>query len=477
MAKIKDPLLFSRHFGIHQPKIMAVGVMDPTLNVDAKLFIDPMLLKGSKHPEMRQADVTYKEFFTDVIKLLVASTKEGDIAWRAAYRKLLFREIRGTCLGYGAASINGRGLGPKLTKRITATAKEIANLGIRDPDLFIALPLLEEDVGPDLISDMTTTIILPDLIRFNERVQAALKVPMEKFELNGIAANLAVNPIGNSRVPVLLVPTDVLRDLPIANDWDDVCRAAQENASLRSKVNKLIGEIWQVKTRKDKDAIRGRALASYDAFSVLLQSIHEAVPSSYDFNKDPEGLFIWRRVHETVAKEFPLELKVPKSLGLDQASGVVSKIIEQFQHLIENRGLSKELWHSGKRRNEKSVQRLFFAVADSYCKANNLDISPEVDTGTGEIDFKFSHGYECRILVEIKLSDNPKVVGGYEKQLEVYKKAEYTTRATYVVIDVGKMGKKDKEILKLKGARKKEGLPASEIVFIDGAIKASASKL
>lgn len=150
MAKIKNPLQFSHLFEIDQLKISALGVLDPTLNVDAKLFIDPMLLKGSKHPEMRQADATYKQFFTDVIKLLVASTKADDIAWRAAYRKLSFREIKGTCLGYGAASINGRGPGPKLARRITATAKEIIDLGIRDPDLFIALPLLEEDVGPDL---------------------------------------------------------------------------------------------------------------------------------------------------------------------------------------------------------------------------------------------------------------------------------------------------------------------------------------
>jgi hypothetical protein len=100
---------------------------------------------------------------------------------------------------------------------------------------------------------------------------------------------------------------------------------------------------------------------------------------------------------------------------------VVIHIINQFRYLIENRGLSKELWHKGKRRNEKSVQRIFFAVADSYCKANNLDISPEVDVGTGQIDFKFSSGYETRLLVEVKLSDNPKLVAGYEKQLEIYK--------------------------------------------------------
>jgi hypothetical protein len=477
MAKIKDPLQFSNHFEITQSQVSSLGFWDATLNVDAKLFIDPLLLRGSQHPEMQQADSTYKQFFTDVIKLLVASQKENDVAWRAAYKKLLFREIKGTCLGYGAASISGRGFGPKLSQRITATAKEIVKLGVRDPDLFIVLPLLEEDVGPDLISDMTTSIILPNLLQFNERVQAQLKLERETFEIAGISVQLAVNPVETQRTPILLVPADVLRDLPVANDWEDISRAAHENSMLRSKVNTLIGEIWQIKTRKNKDAIRGRVLTSYDAFAALLQSIHETNPSSYNFANDPEGIFVWRRIHETVAKQFPLALKAPELFDLDHAQEVVSQIIVQFQHLIENRGMSKELWHDGKRRNEKSVQRIFFAVADSYCKANNLDLSPEADTGTGEIDFKFSYGYDSRVLVEIKLSDHSHVVGGYEKQLEAYKKAEQTMKAFYVVVDVGKLGKKGEQILKLKNRKEQEGFPTSSVVFIDGSIKASASKL
>ena len=159
---------------------------------------------------MQEADGAYKNFFADVIKLLVAAKSENDIAWRTAYKKLLFREIKGTCLGYGASSIHGRGPGPKLARRLTATAKEIVDLGIRDPDLFVSLPLLEEDVGPDLISDMATSIILVNLVRFNERVQGALKVPREKFAFNGLDARLAVNPVATPRTPVLLVPSTLL---------------------------------------------------------------------------------------------------------------------------------------------------------------------------------------------------------------------------------------------------------------------------
>jgi len=217
-------------------------------------------------------------------------------------------------------------------------------------------------------------------------------------------------------------------------------------------------------------------LASAEAFTTFLNVIHGIEPDTYDFENDPEGILVWRKIHETIAKTYPLPLQL-KSLTIDDVYKVVQEIIKQFAHLIENRGLSKELWSKGKRRDEKSVQRIFFAVADSYCKANNLDISPEVDTGTGEIDFKFSVGYDYRILVEVKLSDSSHVVPGYEKQLEVYKSAEKTTTGIYIVIDIGKMGKKLDRIWEIRNKFLAMSLPASEIYVIDGKIKPSASKL
>ena len=222
MAKIRRPIQFSWHFGVSPSKLASLGVFDPTLNVDTKLFIDPLLLSGSAHPELRNGEATYKNFFSEIIKLLNASKAENDIAWRTAYKRLRFREIKGTCLGYGAASINGSGFGPQLTGKIVRTAKEIVDLGVDDPDLFIALPLLEDDVGPDLISDMTTNIIFADLVSFNDRIINEIKVPAEAFRVNGSDGMFLVNPTSPRRTPVILVPTDILRDLPIASDWEDV---------------------------------------------------------------------------------------------------------------------------------------------------------------------------------------------------------------------------------------------------------------
>lgn len=108
--------------------------------------------------------------------------------------------------------------------------------------------------------------------------------------------------------------------------------------------------------------------------------------------------------------------------------------------------------------------------------ANNIDISPEIDTGNGKIDFKFAVSFNERVLVEVKLSTNSNVVSGYTTQLEIYKASQQTMRAIYLLIDVGSMGKKDKRLIDIRNEAAKLGNPLSELEFVDGTIKASASK-
>jgi hypothetical protein len=145
--------------------------------------------------------------------------------------------------------------------------------------------------------------------------------------------------------------------------------------------------------------------------------------------------------------------------------------------LVENNGLNQELYKgSGKPRHESTAQRLFFAIAYCYCEANNLDISPEVDTGTGKIDFRVSGGFDARVLVEVKLSTNSKLISGYRTQLEAYKTAERTARAIYLVIDVGAMGKKHERLVTERNAARARRAPLSDLEIVDGIIKPTASR-
>jgi len=122
---------------------------------------------------------------------------------------------------------------------------------------------------------------------------------------------------------------------------------------------------------------------------------------------------IWRARAQDYAQKNPLNLKLKTIQSVDDVFAAVKGIVDQFRHLIQDAGLNKELFKpGGKPTHESTAQRLFFAVAYSYCKANNVDVSAEVDTGTGDIDFKFSVGFDSRVLVEVKLCSNPNVVDG-----------------------------------------------------------------
>jgi hypothetical protein len=61
--------------------------------------------------------------------------------------------------------------------------------------------------------------------------------------------------------------------------------------------------------------------------------------------------------------------------------------------------------------------------------------------------------------------------------LSPYKEAEETTRGFYVVIDVGAMGRKAEQLIATKNLVTKSGRNTSEIIFIDGIQRPSASKL
>ncbi len=479
MPKVRNPATLSGLLHLEPARLDAIGVFNPTLAIDTKLFVDPLLFSNSRHREIRVEAVNqYRQHFETVIKFLVATTSSSDVAWRTARRLLEFHELPGTCLGYGANSITGSGFGAKLTERYLQVAKQIVDLGIRDPDLFPAMALFEEAVGADRISDMATNIVRGALATFNGRVIRELGLKGELFELEDDSAEFLANPYQKRRTPIILVPTDILRKLPIAHDWDDIADAANKNSALRRAVSKHIGHIWAAKTRRDKNKLRTEVLASRDAFQALLDAIHCVPLNAYSTASDPDGLVLWAQKAPEYTARHPLRLRRPSSpYKLEDAFRVVIKIVAQFRHLIEQNGLSRELYKErGVPRHESTAQRLFFAIAHSYCQANNLDLSPEVDTGSGKIDFKLSRGFEERILVEVKLSTNSRLVSGYRTQLETYKAAEQTTRAIYLVIDVGGFGSKHERLLEVRNDAQARRAPLSRLEIVDGVIKPTASK-
>jgi hypothetical protein len=483
MSRITNPIVFSHHFGINPEKLSALGVFDPILNADTKLFVDPLLLDHSKAtPFGKLARATFSKYFETIIKLIIGSKSKGDAPWKAAERKLQFPEVRFQCLGYGGTSTRGNGGGEAQTAMLVQTASEIVGLGITDPDLFIAMALFEEGIGPDRISDMTCKIIMGDLIDYTREICREVGVPVKaiNFKLaNGesFVGDLPANPFDTDGGPIILVPKDVLRDLPVASDWQSVADAASKNSAFRSSVNDHVANIWAGKARRDKAALKDWALSSDAKFRNLLDALKGMPTSSYDFAGDPSGEVFWIRLLELLKPEDVQKIAKPLEWNQQTLTKVVEQIIENFRHMIEDRRYSEELYHDGKPRAEKAAQRMFFLIAQAFCKANDLDLTPEADTGTGPVDFKISAGFSGRALVEIKLSTNGKLVAGYSRQLEAYATAEEAKLAYYLVVDVGGMGNKYQELLAEKNIRVMQGKAIRPIVVVDGTRKLSASRL
>jgi hypothetical protein len=477
MGKIKNPATISSEFGIDLAVLNQLGVVNVLLNTDTLVFLDPLLLEDSSHKEI--SDGAYKSYrarFETIIKLLAASKTEDDVPWRNAKRLFRFSEISWTCLGYGT-TVKGSGFGKDLVSSTLDTASQIVALGVDDIDLFMALALFEEGIGPDRISDMTTNIILDDLIGFSIRINKELKIATKEFKIGSSTYGLVSNPYSDQ--PLIFVPNDIVRDLPIASDWSDISRVVRENEELRDRVNDHVGEIWATMTKKDKQRLKNSALRSKEAFQQVMDMIREVEPKPYDFKNDRNGESFWTELLKKIAKDYPYDLSsyAGRKLKPDEVVEVVNKILDQFQDLVENKGLWKELWdESGKPRKEKASQRLFFAVAYSYCKANNIDLTPEADSGNGPVDFKLSQGFDSKLVIEIKLSTNGSLVHGFEKQLEIYKKADDTDLGVFLIIDVGGIGKKYGEVRRLRNEFIKEHGKASDIWCVDGSQKESASK-
>ena len=135
-------------------------------------------------------------------------------------------------MGYGT-TVKGSGFGKDLISSTLDTASQIVALGVDDIDLFMALALFEKVLGLIGISDMTTNIILSDLISFSDRVNKTLKIPTKQFKVGTNNYNLVVNPYSDQ--PLIFVPNDIVRDLPIASDWSDISSVVRENEELRER--------------------------------------------------------------------------------------------------------------------------------------------------------------------------------------------------------------------------------------------------
>jgi hypothetical protein len=467
---------FADYYGISPEVYATTGAFDPILGIDTQLFIDPRLVLKTSVPEFEESHQKIAEHFANVMRVVKRIEKKSDPFWKTADSMLTFPEVKGLCIGYAAAGSNGSGMGKELRENLLENVIKIVRAGVDDPVLFELVGIFQDKIGPDRISDMIAKLILPDLISFTQRVCSDCGIPMESCTISKKLQqeDLPINPLDGS--PIILVPNEVLRDLPVASDYGDVAVIAEQNQVLRDELNAIVGSSLSHATLSDKkQALRNTFVAHPKILQDLLKAYLTSDPEFYDFKGDPAGEVVWYRASREVVEQSPLKLTLPNKPTLDDVEKVVLEICDHFRKLVEDNQLARLLYDKkGQRKHESAAQLLFFGVASAYCTANGLDLSPESDAGRGPVDFKVSNGLVGKVLVEIKLTSNNQLSHGFETQLPIYMKAEGAQRGIYFVIDNG--GYSAARMDKFKALVSDTKPPCPRVIMIDGTLRESASK-
>ncbi len=461
--------LYSEYFGIKSTSFKKYDVFNGFVNRDALYYMLPYEFEKIQIDEFKHSYDKYKRYFSNIITILEHSDG-NDRFYREAEKNFQFHELGHIGLGYSKTGKNGSGIGKKFASQLTQTARQLVKAGIKDPEIFQLIGLLEEGVGADRISDMTVWILQEDFLIFTQRVSLELKLKTKQFPYGMTSYNLPFNP---NNEPIIFCPTSVLTDLPVAFDVDDIDRVCVHNSSLRDRVNDVIGQIFDKQTRTFIKRNFKNLIVNNPSIIEEAIKTYKDKGKNYDFDNDPNGDFIWKEIAYDTVQNFPLTLRTTT-----KPIEIVNIICDKYQDLIENNGMWK-FFHNydGTHKQESFAQMLFFAIAHSYCEANNLDINPEINSGNGPIDFKISQGFNEKINIEMKLSTNTKLLHGYKSQLAIYNKAEKTNQSKFVIIQLyDKDSAKIEKIYEHKRQNETIDNKLPDIVVIDATKRESASK-
>ena len=436
-----------------------IGVFDPVLDKDNAFFINIQRLKETTTPEFEESYERINDFFRKIIK---------DTYFRAAFDIFKFSEVNGICLGFGEKA-PGSGFGPKISKMVLETAYDIVKAGIEDPEFFQLLPLFQDNVGPDRLSDMIATLILPDIQAYTERVNQQLGITIDNYPDKLFNNGLLCNPIKGYEV--LLLPTEILHKLPVAKSWEEIDSVIVENNAIRAMMNNEVAEHWtQWAATERKYYLREKIFKDSEKCKQIIEAYRQEKLDAY--NPEEQIDYFLAKLWQRIEKSGISWLSKYKDREIDSKTASI-EILNLFKNWVEyNRGWEVIL-SAGTQKREKIVQRVIHLSGIAYIQANNLSLSCEADEGRGPVDFKISRGQDITVI-EVKLSSNSQYMHGYDTQVEEYAKAEQTDNMIYVLVDVGNPVKV-KKLLDRYDRDIDEGKKVPEVIMIDSTSKESAS--
>ena len=476
-------ILLSKHLGTSREKLEELGVYDATLGVDTKLFVDPKQLVSSQIPEFKDSREYVLRYFRQLIKIHKQSHKTPRLLEKAR-NMLAVKEPQGLSIGYGDKHDKGTAISKAVANQILLSLSEILSVGIEDAEVVELLGLFVSGFGPDSISDLTVSITYPNFCAYTERLAKDLGTATQTYVVEGSKYQLPKHPYRDT--PVIAVPSDFLQPLPIALDWNGIAAAAEHNEQLRETYDEILRPVIDEVLNEAEQKSPEELLVFKKSIENLV-GIYRAIQTQpYNLKADVAGFYGLKPYADSQTKLFT-PTKIPQTRK--ELLEATEELLNQFKRGIEDNGANKLLYRKTATgvvieenpHKEEVLQTLFYLVADQYCERANIALNGESNAGRGPVDFSLSIGYDKKVLVETKKSNNKELLKGFVKQVEAYERGENAFASYYVVVIVKKTNPKIESQLdtvkKLYETKKKNGEKCPELFIIDGLIHPSPSKL
>lgn len=441
-------LYFSDHFGVSAKIVERYGAFNISVVSDLPLFIDPFLLFHShkkKYGELHEGIIKYLEFLRDH-----ASTHIDPGLLAARYR---FPEVKQNWLGFTFLGNGGRALGPDFARGLNSSLQTIlSNFGNEDitrGSHLEKLCLIRTGVGRDNISDFTTNLIKEFLCEFTQqfarkhlagRVCRTFTVPKVRFNYateTWEADQYYLPALGTDFV--LLTPRDLLTRDETWISHTDLLRQfstlpdAIPNDQLRAQVNNYL------KSRLSKrPTAKERRAAEQATIEHFPQLIDYYIRAKEDKGAEAEAISK-QKVDETrrVFREQLQQLLTDLRLKTDfyekpwTSYGEALDKAKTFKHYVENQDGYRLINRAGQPFSREEDVQIYFGLM--WCKSE-FDMSREVNSGRGPVDFKVSFGSGDKSLIEFKLGSNTSLKRNLQRQVKIYERANRTSKSVKVII-------------------------------------------
>jgi hypothetical protein len=457
---------------------------DVMLPSDTRLFVDPFRVYAEKFSAWVGAHDELIDFFNLVLELMAkASLNPASQHWQAASELLMFPEPVEFCLGYALGSDGGRGSAKERRDQMLAAGSIAINAGMSQVSHFEEMTLFQGRVGPDLVSDIACNVLKQRFIAYTQDVCKRFNIETKRVPVKHSSWSrkdrrwdndmyeLPYNPW--TKAGVLLVPRQFLRQLPTIEGngfWD---------FAFNFESNNIKGQFqYDIARNVSSQTIADLAQQNPDLVRKFVRRFEKKPPAPYNVERDPKGRTRWYEAGLELAEEARTVAVPDKAKDFCSFVGL---LCQEFVWVTEQRGGWRLLWNTdGSQRAESAVQQLFHVAMIGYCKANDIDLSPESAAGRGPVDFKFSKGWKRRALVEVKLSNNSRFWHGLDTQTPTYMTSEGIRCGYFLAVQYT-----DNDLTKDRIQRVRDKAKAVsgqcgytiKPVFVDARPKKSASKV